>query len=145
MRIFILILVAALASCAQTPNNFDTVASLTAVNDTFNREAAEHNAAGLVGLYADETVWIEAGKRPTIGLEGPTQLFEFVAANEGSVTHTIDHLYVADDATLAVMIGSVEAKIESAGMDATGTYLFVLEPDHQDWKVVVDMWHQHDQ
>ena len=145
MRIITPILAAALFACAQTPSNSEAVASLTAVNDTFNQEAAEHDAAGLIDLYADQTVWIEAGKRPTIGLEGPRQLFEFVTANKGFVTHTIDHLYVADDASLAVMIGSVVAKIDAAGMDATGTYLFVLEPNDDDWEIVVDMWHQHAQ
>jgi hypothetical protein len=41
------------------------------------------------------------------------------------------------------VIGSVEAVVEGAGMDATGTYLFVLEPDDDGWAIVTDMWHQH--
>jgi hypothetical protein len=41
------------------------------------------------------------------------------------------------------VIGSVEAVVEGAGMDATGTYLFVLEPDDDGWEIVTDMWHQH--
>jgi len=28
-------------------------------------------------------------------------------------------------------------------MDATGTYLYVLKPTDDGWKVVTDMWHQH--
>lgn len=118
-------------------------ASLTAVNDQFNALVAASDAQGLIGLYANDTLWIEQGKSVTQGLEGPRQLFEFVTANAGSVTHTIDHLFVSDDETLAVMIGSVEAVVESAGMDATGTYLFVLEPDDDGWEIVTDMWHQH--
>ncbi|MEP1521171.1 hypothetical protein [Ascidiaceihabitans sp.] len=50
---------------------------------------------------------------------------------------------MSKDETLAVMIGSVEAVVESVGMDATGTYLFVLEPKDEGWDIVTDMWHQH--
>lgn len=121
----------------------DAKTSLTLLNDTFNSEAAEHDAEGLLDLYSDAPLWIEQGKTATVGIEGPRALFEFVTENKGLVTHTIDHLFVSEDASLAVMIGSVVAKIESKGMDATGTYLFVLEPDDEDWEIVVDMWHQH--
>lgn len=117
--------------------------SLHALNDRFNQEAAAHNADGLTGLYAKNTLWIEQGKPVSQGLDGPRALFEFVAANKGDVTHTIDHLFVADDASLAVMIGSVDAKIEKVGMDATGTYLFVLKPEDDGWEIITDMWHQH--
>lgn len=140
-----LALVAALslsfAVLADTRN--DAQNSLTLLNDAFNTEAAEHDAQGLLDLYSDQPVWIEQGKAATVGIEGPRALFEFVTANKGQVTHTIDHLFVSEDASLAVMIGSVVAKIESKGMDATGTYLFVLEPDDDDWEIVVDMWHQY--
>lgn len=121
----------------------DAPANLTAVNDQFNALAVAADADGLTNLYADDTLWIEQGKRVTQGLDGPRALFEFVTANDGKVTHTIDHLFVSEDETLAVMIGSVEAVVESAGMDATGTYLFVLEPEDEGWEIVTDMWHQH--
>lgn len=61
------------------------------------------------------------------------------------MVHTIEHLFVSDDASLAVMIGSVETLIESKGMDATGTYLFVLKPEDDGWEIATDMWHQHTQ
>ncbi len=121
----------------------DAPASLTAVNDQFNALAVAADADGLINLYADDTLWIEQGKRVTQGLDGPRALFEFVTANDGKVTHSIDHLFVSEDETLAVMIGSVEAVVESAGMDATGTYLFVLAPEDDGWEIVTDMWHQH--
>ncbi|WP_299506068.1 nuclear transport factor 2 family protein [uncultured Roseobacter sp.] len=123
----------------------DAASNLNAVNDRFNEAAAAHDAEGLIELYADDTLWIAQGAPVTQGLEGPRQLFEFVTANEGKVTHTIDHLFVSDDATLAVMIGSVDAVIESQSIDATGTYLFVLEPEDDGWEIVTDMWHQHAQ
>jgi ketosteroid isomerase-like protein len=121
----------------------DAATSLNAINDQFNTFAANHNAVGLVSLYSKDTLWIEQGKPVRQGLEGPRELFEFVTANKGDVTHTIDHLYVSDDETLAVMIGFVEAKIETVGMDATGTYLFVLRPEDDGWEIIADMWHQH--
>ena len=117
--------------------------SLNAVNDRFNEAAAAHDADALVELYANDTLWIAQGTPVSKGLNGPRELFDFVTANRGEVTHTIDHLFVSEDATLAVMIGSVDAKVESAGMDATGTYLFVLRPEDEGWKIVTDMWHQH--
>ncbi len=123
----------------------DAASNLNAVNDRFNEAAAAHDAQGLIELYANDTLWIAQGAPVTQGLEGPRQLFEFVTANKGDVTHTIDHLFVSEDATLAVMIGSVDAVIESQGMDATGTYLFVLKPEDDGWEIVTDMWHQHAQ
>lgn len=143
------ILVAALsmtASMAFADNHTGNApASLTAVNDQFNDLAAASNAEGLSNLYANDTLWIEQGKPVSQGQAGPRQLFEFVTSNAGKVSHTIDHLFVSDDETLAVMIGSVEAVVESVGMDATGTYLFVLKPDDDGWEIVTDMWHQHEE
>ena len=121
----------------------DAPASLVAVNDAFNQRAAASDTTGLVDLYAEDTLWIAQGAPLSQGLAGPRQLFEFVTANAGSVTHTIDHLFVSKDETLAVMIGSVKAVVEAAEMDATGTYLFVLEPQDDGWEIVTDMWHQH--
>lgn len=129
-------------SFAQTAKDL-APASLNAINDQFNKAAAELDAQALIGLYADQILWIEQGKPVSQGLNGPRELFEFVTSNEGKVVHTIDHLFVSDDETLAVMIGSVDAKIEKVGLDATGTYLFVLRPEDAGWKIVTDMWHQH--
>ncbi|MCV0429206.1 MAG: nuclear transport factor 2 family protein [Roseibium sp.] len=119
------------------------IKDLTGLNDRFNAAAAVGNADALVDLYSEDTIWIAPATPPVQGLEEPRKLFEFVTSNNGSVTHTIDHLFVSEDATLAVMIGSVDARIESAGMEAEGTYLFVLEPEAGDWKIVTDMWQQH--
>ena len=123
------------------PASADT--RLIALNDQFNKAAAEHDAQALVDLYAENTLWIAQGAPVSQGLEGPRQLFEFVTSQKGKVTHTIDHLFVSDDKSLAVMIGSVEAIVESTGLDATGTYLFVLHPEDDGWEIVTDMWHQH--
>lgn len=121
----------------------DPVSELERLNDRFNEAVAEHDADAILSLYAEDTIWIEQGKPAIQGLEEPGKLFEFVTANKGEVTHSIDKLFVSDDGTLAVMIGSVDAKMESIGMDATGTYLYVLKPSEEGWKVITDMWHQH--
>ena len=113
--------------------------------DRFNAAAADHDAEALLDFYAQDTFWIAQGTPATRGLDGPRQLFEFVTSSKGQVTHTVDHLFVSDDSSLAVMIGPVDAKIESESIGATGTYLFVLKSEGDDWKVVTDMWHQHDQ
>lgn len=113
------------------------------LNDKFNEAVSNHDAEGILKLYADDTIWIEQGKPATSGLQKPRELFEFVTANKGEVTHSVDTLFISNDGTLAVMIGSVVAKMETVGMDATGTYLYVLKPTDDGWKVVTDMWHQH--
>ncbi len=131
--------VAAFAAGIQLP----TIDRLQALNDRFNQSVIDGDVDDLVDLYAEDTLWIEQGKPAVQGLQAPRELFDFVTSNKGQVTHTIDNLFVAEDSSLAVMIGSVEAKIESVGMNATGTYLFVLQPDGTTWKIVTDMWHQH--
>ncbi|MDP5220999.1 nuclear transport factor 2 family protein [Ruegeria sp. 2205SS24-7] len=141
MRMITSIAAVLLSACVTVADEATT--SLNALNDQFNAFAADHDAVGLLSLYSKDTLWIEQGKPVSQGLDGPRELFEFVTANKGEVTHTIDHLYVSDDETLAVMIGFVEAKIETVGMDATGTYLFVLRPEDNGWEIVTDMWHQH--
>lgn len=131
------------AATASTAQDSGAVSELHALNDRFNEAIAAHDAKGVLDLYAEDTIWIEQGKPVVKGLEEPRKLFEFVAANKGEVTHSVDTLFVSDDGTLAVMIGSVDAKMESVGLDATGTYLYVLKPSDNGWKVVTDMWHQH--
>ena len=121
----------------------DPVAELHSLNDRFNEAVADRDADAILSLYAKDTIWIEQGKPAIEGLEEPRKLFEFVTANKGEVTHSVDTLFVSDDGTLAVMIGSVDARMESVGMDATGTYLYVLKPAGDGWEVVTDMWHQH--
>ncbi|MES0810745.1 nuclear transport factor 2 family protein [Roseibium sp. SCPC15] len=145
MRYFLMLI---LLVCMAIPSVADgsreqAVRDLKGLNDRFNEAAAAGDADALVDLYSDDTLWIAQNKPPVQGLEEPRKLFEFVTSNNGKVSHTIDHLFVSEDATLAVMIGSVDAEIASAGMDATGTYLFVLKPEGGSWKIVTDMWHQH--
>lgn len=121
----------------------DIPTSLNAVNDEFNEAVAAGDAKRLVNLYSDDTLWVAQGMPVTQGLEGPRQLFKLVTQNQGKVTHTIEYLFVSDDETLAVMIGSIDAEIESQDLDTSGTYLFVLKPDDGGWKIITDMWHQH--
>lgn len=141
--LFVAVLMATSAAAFTAGQNSTTVDSLNAFNDRFNQSVVKGDAADLVDMYDDNPIWIEQANPAVQGLEYPRKLFEFVTSNNGKVTHTVDNLFVADDASLAVMIGSVEAKVETVGMDATGTYLFVLRPDGETWKITTDMWHQH--
>ena len=95
-------------------------------------------------MYVPDLVWIAPGERPTTGYKGPNETFGFLTQNNGFLSHTVDYLHISDDQTQAVMIGEAVIKVESAGMDATGTYLFVLKREGKtDWKIVTDMFHQH--
>lgn len=116
---------------------------LNAVNDRFNEAAAAYDMEKFLSLYDDETLWIAQGTPPVAGHDEPRATFQFLTDSEGRLTHDVDQLFVSDDGTLAVMIGTAEVQVESQGMDADGTYLFVLERQGEDWKIVADMWHQH--
>lgn len=142
---FLLTATVLLAPEVYAESNIKAAEELNQLNDRFNEAVQNHDAEAILSLYAEESLWIEQGKPAVKGLEPARKLFEFVTANKGSVTHSVDTLFVSDDGTLAVMIGSVVARMETVGLDATGTYLYVLQPGEDGWKVVTDMWHQHQQ
>lgn len=116
---------------------------LRAFNDQFNTIAANHDVDGFLSLYTPDALWIEGDKRPAKGHGEPRKTFQFLAENKGILTHTVDHLHIAEDGSQAVMIGEAIIKVDAAGLDATGTYLFVMKRDGDDWKIVTDMFHQH--
>lgn len=121
----------------------DAVADLNAVNDAFNAGIVAKDVSGLLDLYGSEVMWIAPGTPMNLnGLAEAEMLFNFVTSNNAEVTHDIDHLFVSDDETLAVMIGDVHAKIERMGIDGSGTYLYVLNKEDADWKIIGDMWNQ---
>lgn len=117
--------------------------SLAAFNDKFNSSSANHDVDALLSLYTPDALWIAPGERPVAGYDAPRETFGFVTKNKGFLSHTVDHLHISDDASQAVMIGEAVIKVDAAGMDATGTYLFVLKRDKDSWKIVTDMFHQH--
>lgn len=118
----------------------DITADLNAFNDRFNEMAAAGDAAGLTALYADDSLWIAPGQGPIPGPEGAEATFGFMASQNGQNIHAIDHLFISDDGTMAVMVGDAEIFVESAGLDFTGTYQFVLRHDGNDWKIISDMY-----
>lgn len=121
----------------------DAERDLYAFNDDFNAISGRHDLDGLLSLYVPDALWIAPGERPVAGYDAPRQTFGFLTSNKGVLTHTIDHLKISDDATQAVMIGEAIIQVPSAGLDATGTYLFVMKRVNGEWKVVTDMFHQH--
>lgn len=120
-----------------------TRASLIAFNDKFNDISANHDTEGLLSLYTPDALWIAPGVRPAAGYDEPRKTFSFLSENKGVLTHTVDHLHISEDGTQATMIGEAVIQVEAAGLDATGTYLFVLKRTNNEWKIVTDMFHQH--
>lgn len=118
-------------------------AELMAFNDRFNEYAAAYDVDGIVSLYDADSLWIAPKTPPAPGQELARQTFSFLVEKEGSITHTVDQLTISDDGAQAVMIGDAIILVEQAGLDFTGTYLFVLEKEGDTWEIVTDMFNQH--
>jgi ketosteroid isomerase-like protein len=121
----------------------DIEAELMAFNDRFNEYAAAYDVEGIVSLYDENALWIAPKTPPALGPELARQTFSFLVAKEGSISHTVDQLTISDDGSQAVMIGDAIILVEQAGLDFTGTYLFVLEKEGDTWEIVTDMFNQH--
>ncbi len=119
-------------------------AELTAFNDQFNAIAASYDIDAFLALYVDEPLWIAPGKEPVTGLDVPRATFDFFASNNGSLTHTVDHSFTSDDGTQAILVGRYDLNVDSVGVKASGTYQFVLQKDSTEWKIVTDMYNQHE-
>jgi len=118
---------------------------LMAYNDNYNDLVANYDLEAFVGLYNESPLWIAPSVAVVAGLDVPRNTFQFITEKKGLLTHTFDHFYASDDGTQAVMIGQYDVNIEAVGKKATGTYLFVLEKDEGNWKIVVDMFNEHAQ
>lgn len=138
---FALTLLTSLSVLADTAD--DLRAEFTAYNDTYNQIIADYDLEAFVALYNDAPIWIEPDKAPIVGLDVPSGTFGFIIQNEGKLTHSFDELLVSADGTQAVMIGEYNASIATVGMEAAGTYLFVLQRSGEGWDIVVDMFNQH--
>lgn len=133
-----------LTACgASSADSAEVSADLTEFNDNFNETAENYDVDALVSLYADDALWIAPGTAPAPGQELASQTFQFLANNRGFLSHTIEQLIISDDGTQAVMVGEADVLVEDAGLDVTGTYLFVLERDGDDWNIAVDMFNQY--
>ncbi|MEM5503172.1 nuclear transport factor 2 family protein [Ahrensia kielensis] len=145
MKLLSLITLAAslsIAPMSALANDHQTsvVTELHAFNDRFNKLAASGDAAGLTALYAEDSLWIAPGESPISGRTGAKATFGFMSSQNGQNVHSVEHLYISEDGTMAVMIGDAEILVESAGMDFTGTYQFVLRHDGSNWKIISDMY-----
>lgn len=121
----------------------EAIKSLNAFNDLFNEYTVAKNVDGIVGLYTEDALWIEQNKPLAQGHEAIRPTFAFLASKNGVNDHSIDKLAISDDGSLAVMVGTAIIKVEEFNLDTTGTFLFVLKPHGDSWKIVTDMWHQH--
>ncbi|GAA6210199.1 hypothetical protein NBRC116601_34920 [Cognatishimia sp. WU-CL00825] len=139
----ILVTLAMLAATTSSALAQDAASELAEMNDRFNSGIATQDVAGLMELYGQEVMWIAPGTPMSWnGQAEAKQLFNYMTGHQADVTHDIDHLFVSDDETLAVMIGDVRANVESIGLKGEGTYLYVLDKKEGDWKIVGDMWNQ---
>lgn len=121
----------------------DVIDSLNSFNDLFNEYTVAKNVDGLVSLYTEDALWIEQNKPLAQGHEAIRPTFAFLASKNGINDQSIDKLAIAEDGSLAVMVGTAVVKVEEFNLDTTGTFLFVMKPDGDSWKIVTDMWHQH--
>ncbi|WP_172378409.1 YybH family protein [Vibrio sp. Vb339] len=121
----------------------DELDSLHTFNSLFNEYTVSKNVDALVSLYHDDTLWLEQHKPLVKGQEPVRQTFSFLASHDAINHHTVDKLMVSDDGSLAVMVGTAIVKVEEFNLDTTGTFLFVLKPDGDSWKIAADMWYQH--
>ncbi len=147
MRILIavatLMLSATLVIAADTRATLE--AELHAFNDRFNTLSANRDTEGLVALYADHSLWIAPETPPEPGQELARKNFGFLVENAGSLVHTVEELILSQDGTQAVMIGDAIIKVEKAGLDFVGTYLFVMQRDADGWEIIADMFNRHAQ
>lgn len=116
---------------------------LTDYNSRFNEIAAAYDLEAFLALYNDAPLWIAPHSPPVAGLNVPAGAFGFIVENEGAFSHSFDHFFVSDDATQAVMIGGYDLNVETTGVTARGTYLFVMERSGDGWTIVADMFNQH--
>lgn len=121
----------------------DIEADLNAFNDRFNELAASWDVDGIVSLYDEDALWIAPNSQPAPAPESARATFTFAVENQGSLVHTVDELIISDDGSQAVMIGDAIVKVEKAGLDFTGTYLFVLEREGGTWLIKTDMFNRH--
>lgn len=128
---------------ASTYSEVETRQELVAFNDSFNSFAADYDVDGIVSLYDADALWIAPRTPPADGPETARQTFSFLVANQGSITHSIDHLFISDDGSQATMIWDAVIFVEKAGLDFTWTYQFVMEKQDDTWKIVSDMFNQH--
>lgn len=147
-------LAAMLVACAPPDPEIDpeidpeTRASLVAFNDAFNAHAAALDIEEMMSLYDEDALWIAPQTPPAKGRDGvPRETFTFLVENRGEITHTIEHLFVSDDGTQAVMIGDAVGSVASQGVAFEGTYHFTLERDdaEDDWQIVADMFNNYPQ
>ena len=136
------LLLTAAPAFAEAPSD-DLRAELLAFNDQFNEYAASYDIEGIVSLYDEKALWIAPTERPVAGKETPRNTFTFLTENNGSLVHTVDKLIVSDDASQVIMIGDAIVKVDKAGLDFVGTYLFVLERDGENWEIIADMFNRH--
>lgn len=112
-------------------------------NDTYNEIVKTYDVEAFTQLYNAHPVWIDPNKPPVSGLAVPRQTLQFLAQNEGLLSHTLEEVYMSDDGTQAVITGEYNLSIAKFKKKGKGTYLFVLKREGDAWKIAVDMFNEH--
>ena len=135
---------AAIAVPAFTSNTqHSTFESFEKYNAAYNEIVSTYDLEAFTQLYNAHPVWIDPNKAPVSGLTVPRQTLQFLAANEGLLSHTLEEVYMSDDGTQAVITGEYNLEIEKFSKKGKGTYLFVLKREGETWKIAVDMFNEH--
>lgn len=132
-----------LSACSPVSSAAPAQEDLVQYNQSYNQIVASYDMDGFLGLYADNPLWIAPTDTPVAGLDIPRNTFGFITEKKGVLTHSADHTFFSKDGSQAVLIGQYDIAIDAVGRKGSGTYLFVLQREGEDWKIVVDMFNEH--
>lgn len=121
----------------------DSRLSLSTYNDRYNEIVQSYDIKAFLALYSNDPLWIAPNNPPVAGLDVPRNTLQFLADKAGVLTHTVEHVYTSNDGSQAVLIGQYDAVIDSINQKSSGTYLFVLARDGNEWDIIVDMFNSH--
>ncbi len=141
----------AVAACLTIPAGFASAdshqaeieAELHAFSKKFNELVADYDIEGLLALYPEESLWIAPTVPAVPGREGIVAVMEFLKDNNGTNVSTVDQVAISEDGTLAMVVGLSKTVVEEVGLDAIGTYQFVLQNNGNGWVVLSDMYNDH--
>lgn len=114
--------------------------SLVEMNDRFNEGIVNADVEAMLRLYAEDTLWIAPGAPLEEGLSAPEASYRFVVEQGAKLSHSVEKTLVADDRSLAIMIGRYRLRAPKTDIADDGSYLFVLTPKGDSWAIAVDMF-----
>ncbi|WP_299404767.1 nuclear transport factor 2 family protein [uncultured Roseobacter sp.] len=114
--------------------------ALVQVNERFNDAIESENIEELLALYAENAVFLAPNESPVRDSRVIKENYVWVFEQGAELSHTLDQGFVAEDGTLAVMIGRYRLHGGSPDLDDSGSYLFALTPAGNSWEIVADIF-----